>query len=265
MTKLSQCARCKKDRRNCGLYKDEDGADCLQYESASKDDGEEEVVHKVGIGYMMFYVGFVYVGFAIGFSKYLKTPMVYYVFAIPVILLVVWRIVKYVKNREKTKQIKSTDGDMEHMDIQLPESTTRTSLMVALRELNAQFEFDDDQNFKVTYQGEYFRIIAENDSYWIQIQDGWWYQASLDDIDNLALLHRAVNECNIRDANKIVYTYNKVEREVWLHTLRNLLWMPQIPDLTQYLQATFNSMLRSHQLFFHVMESLRREEFEKSH
>ena len=153
---------------------------------------------------------------------------------------------------------------MEQMDIQIPDSsTTRTSLMVVLRKLNLQYEFDEDQNILVTYQGEHFRIIAENERAWIQIQDLWWYDASLTDIDNLALLHRAVNECNIRDVNKIVYTYNKVEGEVGLHILRDLLWMPQIPTPDQYLQTTFDTMLRSHHYFFRTMEDLRREEFEK--
>lgn len=155
--------------------------------------------------------------------------------------------------------------DMEPMDITLPDSTTRTSLMMALRKLNVQYEFDEDQNFLVTYQGEQFRIIAVNERSWIHVQDCWWYGASLDDTDNLALLHRAVNECNIRDVNKIVYTYNKIEREIGLHTLRDLLWMPEIHNQEQYVQATFDSMLRSHHFFFRMMEDMRREEFEKSH
>ena len=264
MTKLSQCARCKKDRWNCGYYKDEDDTDCPQYMSARQDDGEDEFVQRVGIGYTTLYVGFVYVAFSIGFAKYFKSLMVYSIFAIPIILLTVWGIVKYIKNRKKTKQIKTTEEDMEQMKITLPDSTTRTSLMMALRKLNVQYEFDEDQNFLVTYQGEQFRIIAENERSWIHVQDCWWYGASLDDIDNLALLHRAVNECNIRDANKIVYTYNKIEREIGLHTLRDLLWMSEIPNQEQYVQATFDSMLRSHHFFFRMMENMRREEFEKS-
>ena len=261
MTKLSQCARCKIDRRNCGYYKDEDDTDCSQYMSARQDDGKEEFVHRVGIGYTTLYVGFAYVAFSIGFAKYFKSPMVYYIFAIPVRLVVVWGILKYVKNRKKTKQIKTTEEDMEQVRITLPDTTTRTSLMVALRKLNLQYDFDEDQHFVVIYQGERFRLIAENGHAWVHIQDCWWYRESLDDIDNLALLHRAVNECNIRDVNKIVYTYNKEEREIGLHVLREILWLPQIPDSDQYLQTTFDTMLRSHHFFFRMMENLRKEEF----
>ena len=266
MTKLSQCAKCVRDRRNCGHYTMEDDTDCTQYNSSRKDDDEEEFVQKVGIGYTTFCVGLVYICFAICFADYFENhAAVYYILAVPAILLVIWEIVKYVRNRKENKSMKTIDLDMEQMNITLPDTTTRTSLMVALRKLNLQYEFDGDQNIMVTYQGEVFRIIAENDSYWLHIQDCWWYRESLDDIDNLALLHRAVNECNIRDVNRLVYTYNKIEREVGVHVLREILWMPQIPTPDQYLQTTFDTILRSHHYFFRMMEELRKEEFEKSH
>ncbi len=265
MTKLSQCARCVKDRRNCGLYTLEDDTNCPQYIPSRMDDGEDVFAQKVGIGYATLCVGLVYVCFAICFADYFENhAVVYYILAVPIISLLIWGIVKYVINRKEKKSMKTTKTDMEQMKITLPDSTTRTSLMVTLRKLNLQYEFDKDQNIMVTYQGEVFRIIAESDSYWLHIQDSWWYRESLDDIDNLALLHRAVNECNIRDVNKMVYTYNKIEREVGLHILRDILWMPQIPTPDQYLQTTFDTMLRSHLFFFRMMESLRKEENEKS-
>lgn len=265
MTKLSQCAKCVKDRRCCGYYMPENETDCTKYIPSRKDDEEDAFRQKVGIGYATLCVGLVYVCFAICFAEYFENhAAVYYILAIPIVSLLIWGIVKYVINRKEKKSMKTTKTDMEQMKITLPDSTTRTSLMVTLRKLNLQYEFDKDQNIMVTYQGEVFRIIAENDSYWLHIQDCWWYQESLDDIDNLALLHRAVNECNIRDVNRLVYTYNKIEREVGVHVLREILWMPQIPTPDQYLQTTFDTMLRSHHYFFRMMEDLRREEFEKS-
>ena len=51
------------------------------------------------------------------------------------------------------------------------------------------------------------------------------------------------------------------EREIGLHVLREILWLPQIPDSDQYLQTTFDTMLRSHHFFFRMMENLRKEEF----
>jgi len=286
MTKISQCFKCDHDRRHCDRYTPEDGTDCPFYVRGGvyqvKDETSSQMGKIVGWGFL-YTLFFIYACIRDYDDAGLLYPL-----TIPYGVLIGLAIIVYLKNSKKRKlerirnsainnrttrtykamqevpiqseNSKDTDDDLEQMDIQLPDSTTRTSLMVALRKLNLQYEFDEKQNFMVTYQGEHFRVIAENERGWIQIQDLGWYEASLDDIDNLAMLHRAVNECNIRDANKIVYTYNKVEKEVWLHTLRDLLWIPQIPEPAQYLQSTFNSMLRSHQLFFGVMENIRREE-----
>ena len=284
MSKLSQCAKCDHDRRNCGHYAPENDTDCPHYMRGGVYQVKDESTTDVETIVLW---AFLYTLFSIyAYIKWFDDARVFYIFAIPLVILIIWAVVAYKAKRRKQRQEEKKKvseaidraaiecmklpreanqpedniEDMEQIDAQLSGSTARTSLMVALRKINAQFEFDEDQNFRVSYQGENFRIIAENDSFWIHIQDCWWYEASLDDIDNLALLHRAVNECNIRDLNKTVYTYNKVEKEVWLHTLRDLLWIPQIPELAQYLQSTFNSMLRSHQLFFGMMEDIRREE-----
>ncbi len=284
MSKLSQCAKCDHDRRSCGHYTPENDTDCTHYMRGGTCQVKDESTTDVETIVLW---AFLYTLFSIyAYIKWFDDARVFYIFAIPLVILIIWAVVAYkAKSRkqrqaEKKKVSEAIDRaaiecmklpkeanqseenieDMEQIDAQLSGSTARTSLMVALREINAQFEFDEDQNFRVSYQGENFRIIAENNSLWIHIQDCWWYEASLDDIDNLALLHRAVNECNMHDLNKMVYTYNKAEKEVWLHTLRDLLWMPQIPESAQYLQSTFNSMLRSHQLFFRVMEDIRREE-----
>ena len=161
-----------------------------------------------------------------------------------------------------------TRDSVSRCDLSGPSQRRMTStelLEYALQKLNCSCDKgENDGEFHTVYQGEHFRILADNDKIWIQVQDLWWYEASLDDIDNLALLHRAVNECNIRDANKMVYTYNQEEHEVGIHTLRDLLWLPQIPGSDQYLQTTFDTMLRSHHFFFRMMENLRREEFEKN-
>ena len=181
MTKLSQCARCKKDRRNCGYYKDEDDTDCpyCVCGDGNQENDESTTGVKTIVQWAFFYtLVSIYVCI-----KWFDDAKVLYIWAIPLVILIVWAVIAYLKNKRKTKQgmkkVSMTDGetarvykelpdslirtnnskdmdsDMEQMDIQLPDTTTRTSLMVALRKLNLQYEFDDDQQFMVTYQGEY--------------------------------------------------------------------------------------------------------------
>ena len=265
MTKLSQCAKCDHDRRICGHYKSEDDMDCPHYARGgllqdAESQSNMETIISMAFGYVIFALCI--------YWWYFDDTRVLYILFIPLLVMFVWGVVDYMKNRKKNN-IQSEKKKMKKMEQKVekvvePQLTTRTLLQVTLHKLNLQYDFDDTQNFRVTYQGEHFRILADDENRWIQIQDCGWYEASLDDIDNLALLHRAVNECNIRDGNRIVFTYNKIEKVILLHTLCDLLWIPQIPDIEIYLQTTFNSMLQSHQFFFQMMEKLRREEYEKS-
>lgn len=279
MTKLSQCARCKKDRRNCRYYTPEDDTDCPHYSGARHcailDDKDDvgciwRMVLIIVIAIIVIIVNLS--GVKVTFAGVASAVLGGLFVLLAIIWLICWgsdSIGKLLK-RVKTKKNMKTDKTKDVEDVATPvnnstsELPTRTLLQVALHRLNLQYEFDAEQNFIVRYQGETFRIIAENEDVYLQIQDLRWYDAPLDDIDNLALLHRAVNECNIRDVNKIVYTYNKEEREIGLHVLREILWLPQIPGSDQYLQTTFDTMLRSHHFFFRMMENLRREEFEKN-
>ena len=279
MTKLSQCARCKKDRRNCRYYTPEDDTDCPHYSGARHcailDDKDDvgciwRMVLIIVIAIIVIIVNLS--GVKVTFAGVASAVLGGLFVLLAIIWLICWgsdsigkllKRVKTMKNMktDKTKDVEDVATPVNNSTSELP---TRTLLQVALHRLNLQYEFDAEQNFIVRYQGETFRIIAENEDVYLQIQDLRWYDAPLDDIDNLALLHRAVNECNIRDVNKIVYTYNKEEREIGLHVLREILWLPQIPGSDQYLQTTFDTMLRSHHFFFRMMENLRREEFEKN-
>lgn len=261
MAKLSQCAKCDYDRRICGHYKSEDDMDCPHYACGGV---LQDVESKSNMGTFIS-MAFGYVIFALYiYWRYFDDARVLYILFIPLLVLFIWGVVDYMKNRKRNTQFEKKKMEKKEQKVEKavePQMTSRTLLQVALHNLNLQYDFDDTQKFCVIYQGEKFRIFADDENRWIQIQDCGWYEASLDDIDNLALLHRAVNECNIRDGNKIVFTYNKIEKEIWLHTLCDLLWIPQIPDIEIYLQTTFNSMLQSHQFFFQMMEKLRREEY----
>ncbi|MDE5740782.1 MAG: hypothetical protein K2H92_10840 [Bacteroidaceae bacterium] len=169
-----------------------------------------------------------------------------------------------MKRKKELKQAKASVKDNSAISKSSRSGvSTRTLLQVALHKLNLHYEFDSDQNFVVRYQGEYFRIMADDDSKYLDIQDLFWYSAPLDDIDNLSILYKAVNECNIYNMARMVYTYDRAENELNLHTLCKTLFMNQIPHPEAYLETLFENMLQIHHFFFHQMEKLRREEFGK--
>lgn len=281
MTKLSQCARCKKGRRNCGYYTPEDDTDCPHYSGARHcailDDKDDvgciwRMVLIIVIAIIVIIVNLS--GVKVTFAGVASAVLGGLFVLMGIIWLIYWgsysigKLLKRVKTKkDMKKEQKKTDKTEEVEDVEIPvgnntsEVSTRTLLQLALHRLNLEYEFDAEQNFIVRYQGETFRIIAEDENVYLQLQDLRWYDAPLDDIDNLSLVYRAVNACNMRDMVRLVYTYDRAENELYLHSLYDILWMSEIPDIDALLVASFEKMLRAHHLFFHTMEELRREEF----
>ena len=141
--------------------------------------------------------------------------------------------------------------------------TNRSLMINALDALNLSFDQgEDNDEIFVQYQGEWFRILfLPEESHCVEIQDNYWYSAPLSDIDNLSMIHKAINLYNHRGSFRMCYSYRKDTNEVAVHTLHEALWLPQIPELGMYLRALFNGLLRSHQEFFNYMEEIRREEY----
>ena len=141
--------------------------------------------------------------------------------------------------------------------------TMRSLMINVLDALNLSFDQGEDKDeIFVQYQGEWFRILfLAEESHYVEIQDNFWYSAPLDDIENLSITHKAINRYNIRGRYRMCYSYHKDSNSVSVHTLHEVLWLPQIPELGQYLLSIFNGILRSHQTFFNFMEDIRREEY----
>ena len=141
--------------------------------------------------------------------------------------------------------------------------TTRSLMINVLDSLNLSFDQgDSDDEIYIQYQGEWFRILfLPQETHCVEIQDNYWHSTPLYDIDNLSITHKAINQYNMNGSYRMCYSYNKDTNEVAVHTLHEALWIPQIPELGQYLLSIFNGMLRSHHMFFRYMEDFRREEY----
>lgn len=137
--------------------------------------------------------------------------------------------------------------------------TSRLLLTSTLRKLNIEYELDRDNDFIITYHGEKILLVARDDDPMLHIKDYWWYSAPLDDIENLSIVHRAVNECNTRCYNTLFYDYTKDDHEINVHSTRDILWIPQIPDIDKYLRETLDDLLKMHNYFFRWIEEIRRE------
>lgn len=165
-----------------------------------------------------------------------------------------------VMNKEEYDDIPEVERD------NIPEAVdpeTKQLLVDTLKKLNLEVKLDEDYTEYVMtdYQGEHFRIKIENKKF-IEVQDLHWYEAPVDDLDNFLVVQKAMNWINMITTCRMVYTIDNDDNMVNLHTQAALLWIPEIPDIDQYLEATLRYMLQVKSIFYSTMEKIRRAQYE---
>ena len=175
---------------------------------------------------------------------------------IPIIICAVgiylfWR---YKNNKEAKQNTEYSNPDFLETNSKLLTNT--------LKKLHLSYEkINNDKSFAITYQGEHFIIYDLDNGPFINIADTWWYDSPLDDIENLTLIRKAVNECNYHTGAKLMYAINKEKQVVGIHSMATIFWKRQIPDIENYFCSMLTRLLQTHQLFFREMEELRRDRY----
>lgn len=139
-------------------------------------------------------------------------------------------------------------------DAEYAGKATKDLLVAVLQKLNCKVEFDEENADKMffTYQGENFCAVASNDCLMATLYDFSWGGVELDDLDEVSMLRKAINEVNMYSPVTLVYSIDKDADKMIAHTKRQILMVPQIPDLEKYLVAMLSS-------FFEVQRNLARE------
>ena len=123
---------------------------------------------------------------------------------------------------------------------------TRVLVMRTLRSMGCEPVVDDRNGFICfVYQGEQFRIEADNECLNITVYDLWWHSLPMDaDIEEFARMQKAVNWINGYANCTVLYTPDQEGRLIGVHSKKNILFIAQIPDLELYLQATLNDFFK---------------------
>lgn len=140
--------------------------------------------------------------------------------------------------------------------------STRGLCVEVLRKLNCDVQFDeeDDSIMFFTYQGERFRIDTWKDCLMIRIWDTWWGTIDLDDLDDVSRIRKAINIVNINSFLTMVYSIDQEHQQFAVHTKRQCLLIPQIPNVENYLAAMLAGFFDVQRSFKEELDKLRREE-----
>lgn len=140
---------------------------------------------------------------------------------------------------------------------------TRDLFLETLTKIGCQYELPEeegDNRIFFAYQGEHFFVIAINEAKLIQIYDTHWGHVELYDIDEFARLKRAINDSNLNNNVTTVYTIDEAGSNVDVHCKFCLLFVPQIPDIEDYLRWALNEFFRAHQFVGVELAKLREKE-----
>lgn len=138
---------------------------------------------------------------------------------------------------------------------------TRDLFLETLSKIGCQYELgegeEDSDKIYFAYQGENFTASASNDGWYVHLWDTHWGHVELYDIDEFARLKKAINLSNLNCATMTVYTIDEAGSNVDVHCKSVIPFIPQIPELENYLRGELNDFFRAHQLVGNEMEKQR--------
>lgn len=162
----------------------------------------------------------------------------------------------------------SKSGEEEHLPLnnknmdEKPKINTRDLCVEVLRKLNCEVQFDDEDESIMffTYQGEHFRIDTWKDCLMICIWDTWWGAVDLEDLDEVSRVRKAINIININSSLTMVYSIDQEHQRFVVHTKRQCLMIPEIPNIENYLASMLTGFFEVQRAFKEEMDKLKLEE-----
>lgn len=152
-----------------------------------------------------------------------------------------------------TKDDKDTDGAR-----CLDERTITGLVLSTLRKIGCEPEMEERENVTYvyfTYQGERFTIECNDSCKFIVIYDTWWYELSIySEVEEIADLHKVINLANQLASCTLLYTVNQEAEQIGVHSRRNILFIPQIPDIDHYLISVLNDFFKAQRFVMTELE-----------
>ena len=140
---------------------------------------------------------------------------------------------------------------------------TRDLFLETLTKIGCQYklaEEEGDDRIFFAYQGESFFVYARNDSGFIYIYDTHWGHVELYDVDEFTRLKKAINGSNLSNSVVTIYTIDEEGKNVDVHSKSTVLFIPQIPEIEEYLCHELNEFFNAHRFVGNEMAKLREQE-----
>ena len=140
--------------------------------------------------------------------------------------------------------------------------STKQLALSSIENIGSKPQFTEEGRIQFEYQGVIFLMEAADDCLFVNLIWPWCHSFSKFDIDELSRVRQVINEINIRSTLSVIYTFSDSD-EVAVHIKRTFIFVPQIPDLEDYLKVTLDSFFRTASTLDLEIEKCRMQECEQ--
>lgn len=164
---------------------------------------------------------------------------------------------------ELAKKLEEDNNQNENVDMMESEIHGAKDLAYKLlKEMGCTPQETEEGRIKFEYQGIIFLMEAVNDCAFVNLIWPWCHYFSKFDIDEFARVQRVVNNINARGLVSVFY-YETDSDDVAVHIRKNFLFVPQIPELNDYLKLILDNFFRTVRTLDVEIEKCRLQECEK--
>lgn len=152
-----------------------------------------------------------------------------------------------MKKVQRWKEIDAI-GKVEHTVVN--EITgSRDLFLDTLTKMGCPYQVDEEDNsICFEYYGCTFYAEADNEQPYVNIYYYSWGEMDLEDVEDIgetAAIRKAINEANWRNRVITVFTIDKEEKTMYVHGREEFLFIPEIPDLVNYLKTELSRFFRT--------------------
>ena len=193
--------------------------------------------------------------------------MEFYIWAI-LLFIVCYGFWKYERMKEAEAQEEQyvQEIDMQDVKNKTMEETLSTKLLVlkTIENLGSDPQYTEEGRIQFEYQGVIFLMEAANDCMFVNLIWPWCHSFSKFDIDEFSRVRQVVNDINLQDVVSVVYTITDSD-DVAVHIRKNFLFIPQIPQIEEYMKLNLIGFFRTARTLELEIEKCRMQEYEKQY
>lgn len=180
-----------------------------------------------------------------------------------VVIYNLYRYYREQKDSEYCSVIETVSSNNQVEETTMEETiSTRQLALKTIENIGSTPQYTEEGRIQFEYQGITFLIEATNDCAFVNLIWPWCHSFSKFDIDEYARVQKVVNDINARGVVSVFYGETDSD-DVAVHVKKNFLFVPQIPELDDYLKLILDNFFRTVRTFDLEIEKYKLQECEK--